>query len=58
MKMVLKKINPYLDQVRAIAAKEGSVVVPVCAAIEADLAEMEEEDRAEFIRNWVSKSQG
>ena len=41
--------NPYLDQVRAIAAKEGSVVVPVCAAIEADLAEMEEEDRAEFM---------
>ncbi len=41
--------NPYLDQVREIAAKEGSVVVPVCAAIEADLAEMEEEDRAEFM---------
>ncbi|ECY5079058.1 redox-regulated ATPase YchF, partial [Salmonella enterica subsp. enterica serovar Litchfield] len=27
--------NPYLDQVREIAAKEGSVVVPVCAAVEA-----------------------
>ncbi len=41
--------NPYLDQVRAIAEKEGSVVVPVCAAIEADLAGMEEEDRKEFM---------
>ncbi|EEO5212692.1 TPA: redox-regulated ATPase YchF, partial [Salmonella enterica] len=29
--------NPYLDQVREIAAKEGSVVVPVCAAVEADI---------------------
>ncbi len=27
--------NPYLDQVRAIAEQEGSVVVPVCAAVEA-----------------------
>ncbi len=41
--------NPYLDQVRAIAEKEGSVVVPVCAAIEADLADMEDADRQEFM---------
>lgn len=41
--------NPYLDKVRAIAAAEGSVVVPVCAAIEADIAELEEEDKAEFM---------
>lgn len=41
--------NPYLDQVRAIAEHEGSVVVPVCAAIEADIAELEDEDRAEFM---------
>ncbi|MGL5628094.1 MAG: redox-regulated ATPase YchF [Plesiomonas shigelloides] len=41
--------NPYLDKVRAIAAAEGSVVVPVCAAIEADIAELEDEDKAEFL---------
>ena len=41
--------NPFLDQVREIAAKEGSVVVPVCAAIESDLAEMEDADREEFM---------
>lgn len=41
--------NPYLDQVRAIAAAEGSVVVAVCAAVESDIAEMEDEDRAEFM---------
>ena len=41
--------NPFLDQVRAIAAKEGSVVVPVCAAIESDLAEMDDADRDEFM---------
>ena len=41
--------NPFFDQVRAIAAKEGSVVVPVCAAIESDLAEMDDADREEFM---------
>lgn len=41
--------NPYLEQVRTIAAEEGSVVVPVCAAIEADIAELAVEDRAEFM---------
>ncbi|HHH1448235.1 TPA: DUF933 domain-containing protein, partial [Yersinia enterocolitica] len=41
--------NPYLDQVRAIAAAEGSVVVAVCAAVESDIAELEDEDRAEFM---------
>ena len=41
--------NPYLDKVRAIAAAEGSVLVPVCAAIEADIAELEDEDKAEFM---------
>ncbi|EJP1785184.1 redox-regulated ATPase YchF, partial [Salmonella enterica] len=37
--------NPYLDQVREIAAKEGSVVVPVCAAVEADIAELDDDER-------------
>ncbi|WP_371372529.1 redox-regulated ATPase YchF [Thalassotalea aquiviva] len=41
--------NPYLDQVREIAAAEGAVVVPVCAEIEGELSEMDEEDRAEFM---------
>ena len=41
--------NPYLDKVREIAAKEGSVVVPVCAAVESDIAELEDADREEFM---------
>ena len=42
--------NPFLDQVREIAAKEGSVVVPVCAAVEADIAELDDEERDEFMQ--------
>ncbi|MDX1253386.1 MAG: redox-regulated ATPase YchF [Gammaproteobacteria bacterium] len=41
--------NPYLDQVRELAAREGSVVVPVCAAIESEIAEIEDEDKGDFL---------
>jgi ribosome-binding ATPase len=41
--------NPYLAAIEARAAKEGAAVVPVCAAIEAEIAQLEESDRAEFL---------
>src|SRR5574344_53753 len=41
--------NPYLDAVKKLAEAEGSIVVPVSASIESDLASMEEEDRKEFM---------
>ena len=42
--------NPRLDRVRALAKEEGAVVVPVCAAIEAEIAQLDEADRAEFLK--------
>ena len=41
--------NPHLDVVKAIAEKENAVVVAVCAAIESELAEMEADEREEFM---------
>jgi GTP-binding protein YchF len=41
--------NPHLDVVRAIASTENAIVVAVCAAIESELAEMEAEEREEFM---------
>ena len=41
--------NPFLDKVREIAAQENAVVVPVCAEIEAELSELEDEDKKEFM---------
>ncbi|MFA7095004.1 MAG: redox-regulated ATPase YchF [Gammaproteobacteria bacterium] len=41
--------NPYLEQVRELAAKEGAEVVPVCAAIESEIAELDEADKTEFL---------
>ncbi len=41
--------NPHLDAIRAHAQIEGAEVVPVCAAIEEELAQLDEADRAEFL---------
>jgi GTP-binding protein YchF len=41
--------NPYLDAVRERAEKEGADVVPVCAAIEAEIAQLDEADRLAFL---------
>jgi GTP-binding protein YchF len=43
--------NDYVRAVRARAAQEHAVVVPVCAAIEAEIAQLPEEERAEFLRD-------
>jgi GTP-binding protein YchF len=41
--------NPHLDAVKKLAAEEGSQVVAVCAAIEAELVELEEEEKGVFL---------
>lgn len=41
--------NPHLDAVRARAEAEGSQVVPVSAAIEEELSQLEDEDRDTFL---------
>ncbi len=41
--------NPLLASVEQRAATEGAVVVPVCAAIEAEIAQLDEADRLEFL---------
>lgn len=41
--------NPCLARVRQRAEREGAAVVPVCAAIEAEIAELSEEEKGEFL---------
>jgi GTP-binding protein YchF len=43
--------NPLLDAVRARAVSEGAEVVPVCAAIEEEMAQLEDADRDEFLKD-------
>jgi len=41
--------NPHLDAVRDLAAKEGAQVVAICAAIEAEIALLDDADKADFL---------
>jgi ribosome-binding ATPase len=43
--------NAFLDALKKRAAAEGATVVPVCAAIEAEISQLEDADRAEFLRD-------
>jgi GTP-binding protein YchF len=42
--------NPHLDAVTSYAVSEGAEVVAVCAAIEADIAELDAAEAAEFLQ--------
>lgn len=43
--------NPMLDKVKAFAEKEGSKVVAVCAAIEAEIVQLDEDEKKEFLED-------
>jgi len=41
--------NPFLDRLRDYAARQNAPVVAICAKMEADMADMSDEDRALFL---------
>ncbi len=41
--------NPFLDRLREYADKQGAPVVAICAKIEAELSEMDDEDKKMFL---------
>ncbi|QDX82019.1 redox-regulated ATPase YchF [Denitratisoma sp. DHT3] len=41
--------NPHLDAVRAHAAREGAEAVALCASIEAEIADLEDADKKDFL---------
>ena len=41
--------NPHYKKVCEIAEKEGSAVLPICAQIEAEIADMSDEDKSMFL---------
>jgi len=50
--------NPHLDAVVKYAASEGAEVVAVCAAIEADIAELDADEAAEFLQEMGLEEPG
>ena len=41
--------NPYIERLQTFASQENAPVVAVCAAIEAEIADLEDADKAEFL---------
>lgn len=43
--------NPYVEQVRAYAEKEGNQVIPICAKLEEEIAQLNEQEATEFLQS-------
>lgn len=50
--------NPMLDTVKSIAAAESAVVVAICNKLEAEIAELEDEERNEFLADLGMEEAG
>jgi GTP-binding protein YchF len=50
--------NPFVEKVRAHAAQEGSLVVPVCASLEEEISKLDAKDAAEFLESLGLKESG
>ncbi len=50
--------NPYIAEVRKWAEKEGSLVLPFCAKIEAEIAELSPEDQKSFLESLGLEESG
>ena len=50
--------NPHLDTVREIAAEESAVVVAICNKLEAEIVELADEERLEFLQELGMEEPG
>ena len=50
--------NPYLDTVTKIAEEEGAVVVAICNKLEAEIAELEDDEKLEFLQDLGMEEPG
>ena len=50
--------NPYLDRLKAHAAAEHAPVVAVCAAIEAEIADLDDADKKDFLESMGLEEPG
>jgi GTP-binding protein YchF len=50
--------NKHFQELKAFAAREGAPVVPICASLEAQIAELDPADRPEFLASAGLKEPG
>jgi hypothetical protein len=50
--------NPFLDELKRVAAKEGSDVLVICAKIEEEIAQLEDDEKKMFLEELGLKESG
>ncbi len=50
--------NPWIEKLQALADKEGAQLISVCAAIEAEVSQLEDEEKEEFLEALGMKEPG
>jgi len=50
--------NPHLDKLKAFAQTQGAPVVAICAAVEAEIADMPDEDKQVFLNDMGMEEPG
>jgi ribosome-binding ATPase len=50
--------NPFVQQVREYAQQEGNAVIPICGKLEAEVAELEEEEQRDFLADLGLEESG
>lgn len=50
--------NPYVKKVIEHAKKEGSPVIPICGKIESEIAELSEDEKLEFLKDFNMTESG
>ena len=50
--------NPLLDSVKALADEQNAIVVAICASLEEEIAELDDEDKADFLEEMGQDEPG
>lgn len=50
--------NPHLDKVKALAEEEGAQIVAICNMMEAEISELEDEEKMEFLQEMGMEEPG
>ncbi|HHW12231.1 MAG TPA: redox-regulated ATPase YchF [Firmicutes bacterium] len=50
--------NPWVAALKTLAAREGAEVLPICAALEEEIAQLDEEDKKVFLADLGLKESG
>lgn len=50
--------NPHFDRLKGLAEQENAPIVAICAAIESDIAELEDDEKAEFLAEMGMEEAG